>query len=148
MNLYIKVENEEPVGYPILADNLKGILETSTLTDEIAIAAGYHPFENNTVPPESVLLSDDGFELLPTGIVRRKFTLREQTQEEKINAWVRPARENFLFRSDWTQSTDAPLTTEQKAAWAAYRQELRDLPSKYANVQSASDIVWPTPPAN
>jgi hypothetical protein len=31
-----------------------------------------------------------------------------------------------LQNSDWTQLPDVPLTEEQKAAWATYRQALRD----------------------
>ena len=67
-------------------------------------------------------------------------------QDDKVNAWIRPARENLLYRSDWTQSSDAPLTAAQKTAWATYRQELRDLPDQYPDLESASDIVWPVEP--
>jgi hypothetical protein len=45
----------------------------------------------------------------------------------------------LLQSSDWTQLPDVPLTAEQKAAWAAYRQALRDLPD-------VPNVVFPTPP--
>lgn len=52
-------------------------------------------------------------------------------------------RDNLLKQSDWTQLPDVPLTEEQKAAWATYRQELRDM--------TDSDFLngnFPTPPTN
>lgn len=42
---------------------------------------------------------------------------------------LRKIRNAFLRESDWTQFTDAPLTDEQKQAWATYRKTLRDLPA-------------------
>jgi len=41
-------------------------------------------------------------------------------------AQVRAARDRALSASDWTQVADAPV---DKAAWATYRQALRDLPN-------------------
>ena len=52
-------------------------------------------------------------------------------------------RNGYLRDSDWTQGTDAPLTVEQKTAWATYRQELRDLPD---NTEDPRNITWPTKP--
>jgi hypothetical protein len=46
----------------------------------------------------------------------------------------------FLQQSDWTQLPDVPLTDEQKAAWATYRQALRDF-----NIYDPN-AVFPTPP--
>lgn len=50
-------------------------------------------------------------------------------------------RRNFLLAScDWTQIPDS---TANKSTWAAYRQQLRDLPSSHTNPRL---IVFPTPP--
>ena len=53
-------------------------------------------------------------------------------------AQVRAQRDRLLSASDWTQVADAPV---DKAAWAAYRQELRDLPSQdgFPNVEFPRD---------
>lgn len=48
-----------------------------------------------------------------------------------------------LALSDWTQLPDSPFTTEQRAAWATYRQELRDMPESFTTVDA---VVWPTAP--
>ena len=59
------------------------------------------------------------------------------------DAWVlvRRIRNDKLTRSDWTQLTDSPLTTEKKAEWAVYRQALRDITTQ----ENPREIVWATP---
>jgi len=44
---------------------------------------------------------------------------------------MRAQRNRRLAASDWTQTLDAPLTDEQRAAWATYRQQLRDAPATW-----------------
>ena len=65
--------------------------------------------------------------------------------EQETLTWdsVRQKRVGLLFQSDWTQLADAPLTQEQKNAWAAYRQALRDVPSHF---NLPEEVVWPTAP--
>jgi len=41
---------------------------------------------------------------------------------------MRHHRDRLLAESDWTQLPDAPV---DRAAWAKYRQALRDFPSKW-----------------
>lgn len=57
---------------------------------------------------------------------------------------LRTERDELLAKSDYTQVADAPFTSEQKAAWAEYRQALRDLPS---NVTDIENVTWPSAPA-
>jgi hypothetical protein len=56
---------------------------------------------------------------------------------------MRQIRANLLAASDWTQMPDSPLTDEQRAAWATYRQALRDAP---ANWTPAPTWDAPEPP--
>jgi len=53
---------------------------------------------------------------------------------------VRSTRTQLLKDSDWTQLTDS---TADKAAWATYRQALRDVPSQSS---FPWDITWPDAP--
>jgi hypothetical protein len=46
---------------------------------------------------------------------------------EAVKALLRPERNRLLSASDWTQLNDTTLPEETLAAWAAYRQDLRDL---------------------
>tara|TARA_B110000259_G_scaffold118574_1_gene134868 strand:- start:110 stop:547 length:438 start_codon:yes stop_codon:yes gene_type:complete len=59
---------------------------------------------------------------------------------------VKQDRDMRLLQSDWTQVTDSPLTTAEKAEWATYRQALRDVPEDYSDATSLDDVVWPTKP--
>jgi hypothetical protein len=53
---------------------------------------------------------------------------------------VRADRDRRLADSDWTQVADAPV---DQAAWAAYRQGLRDVPAQSG---FPWDITWPVKP--
>jgi hypothetical protein len=55
---------------------------------------------------------------------------------EQIVHW----RNEQLFRTDWTQTLDAPV---DKAAWATYRQALRDLPAQGGIADAAEFPVAP-----
>jgi len=55
---------------------------------------------------------------------------------------IRRERDALLMGCDWTQVADAPVDTK---AWAAYRQQLRDLPATIED--AAQPVEWPTPPA-
>ncbi len=53
---------------------------------------------------------------------------------------VRAERNGLLTASDWTQVADAPV---DKAAWATYRQALRDISGQEGFPWA---IIWPTQP--
>lgn len=53
---------------------------------------------------------------------------------------LRKKRNQLLLDSDWTQLADSQV---DKQAWAAYRQELRDLPQ---NTTDPSNPTWPIKP--
>lgn len=54
--------------------------------------------------------------------------------------FVRNTRNSKLTESDWTQVTDAPV---DQAAWATYRQALRDIPEQAG---FPNEVTWPTEP--
>ena len=63
-----------------------------------------------------------------------------------LEAEIRELRDSKLFRTDWTQSPDSPLSDAAKIEWAAYRQALRDVPANNTTVTSLDEVSWPTPP--
>ena len=68
----------------------------------------------------------------------------EQKEAEVLaTEWKRlkKARKTLLNQSDWTQVPDEPV---ESAAWAVYRQQLRDLP---ANTTDPRNVEWPVPPS-
>ena len=56
---------------------------------------------------------------------------------------IRATRDQILRETDWTMTTGA---TVDQAQWAAYRQNLRDLPQTYKD-KTPDDVVWPTQPS-
>lgn len=56
---------------------------------------------------------------------------------------VLPKRSNLLYSSDWTQLPNGPLTAAQQAAWANYRQRLRDVTDQSGY---PFNVLWPIAP--
>ena len=65
---------------------------------------------------------------------------------EQIAMGVRNLRNHLLLQSDWTQLDDAQLTNEKRALWAAYRQQLRDMPATSAQATAPDEVTWPVAP--
>lgn len=68
----------------------------------------------------------------------------EQRTNDKA-ASVRAERNILIAECDWTQLNDAPMTDNQKQAWAAYRQALRDITTQPGFPWT---ITWPDAPQN
>ena len=64
-----------------------------------------------------------------------------QSAKDSAMANIRSQRNLLLSGCDWTQIADS---TADKQAWAAYRQELRDLPAKVDDARTFTD--WPHDP--
>lgn len=61
-------------------------------------------------------------------------------KDAEFAANARSQRDTLLTQTDWTQVADAPV---DKAAWAAYRQALRNIPQQASFPIS---IIWPEKP--
>jgi hypothetical protein len=72
----------------------------------------------------------------PTFLVMGETEIPNEYYFERLRLW----RNAQLKASDWTQVEDAPI---DKAAWATYRQALRDLPSQSTD---PAKLVFPTAP--
>lgn len=70
-----------------------------------------------------------------------RITVTNDRRQAQAWAALRAERNARLSASDWTQVADAPVDA---AAWAGYRQALRDLPETTADPASP---IWPKPPA-
>jgi hypothetical protein len=127
--------------------------EPQELPHKIRLSDGRSRTDASTFTEEEI--EEAGF----TGpYTRPEFDSEVETQswDEEIGNWVttpipdevfwenlRAQRNILLQSSDWSQLSDAPLTSAEKTAWATYRQELRDLP---ANTQDPRQINWPLQP--
>ena len=56
---------------------------------------------------------------------------------------IRAKRDGILQSTDWTMTTGASV---DQAQWAAYRQNIRDIPQTYKD-KTPDDVVWPTQPS-
>lgn len=64
---------------------------------------------------------------------------RLESKKREIDE-LRNKRNQLLTATDWTQVADAPV---DKAAWATYRQALRDIPQQEG---FPDNVVWPVAP--
>lgn len=117
------------------------------LTDEQVVHFGVHKKQIVTPPyhdPATQLL-EEGPALLIDGVWTQNYIVSELSPEDtaaKADAqWtvIRAERNKLLVESDWTQLPDA---SADAAAWATYRQALRDI-TEQANPFA---IIWPTKP--
>ncbi|WP_417261685.1 tail fiber assembly protein [Celeribacter sp.] len=66
------------------------------------------------------------------------------SDSERLLIQIRAKRDILLDATEWRVNADNSLSEEDRAAWVAYRQALRDFP---ATVDLAA-IVWPEPPSS
>jgi hypothetical protein len=117
------------------------------LVEEILDAFGADPVFNGpqAQPTRYQVAYRDGVEQV-NGKWYTKFAVADMGDEAKAAldeqqaASIRAERSRRLAESDWTQVEDAPV---DKAAWATYRQALRDVPAQSG---FPWDVTWPTQP--
>ena len=56
---------------------------------------------------------------------------------------IRNKRDGILRATDWTMTTGS---TVDQAQWAAYRQNIRDIPQTYSG-KTPDEVIWPTQPS-
>ena len=76
-------------------------------------------------------------------VINTKFDDTILTLEETSWTVIRKKRDYLLWTTDWTMT---PGCTVDQAAWAAYRQSLRDIPQTF-RVDGFDKVVWPTAPS-
>ena len=118
------------------------------LTDEQVERFGVHKKQIVTPPyhdPATQSL-EEGPALLIDGVWTQNYIVSDLSADESAekvkNQWfvIRAERNKLLVDSDWTQLPDAPVAA---AAWATYRQALRDVTTQ-ANPFA---IIWPQGPS-
>jgi len=118
------------------------------LTEEQVEHFGVHKKQIVTPPyhePATQSL-EEGPALLIDGVWTQNYTVTDldaDTAAAKVGAqWnvIRAERNKLLVESDWTQLPDAPVDA---AAWATYRQALRDITDQ----ANPFNIVWPQGPS-
>jgi hypothetical protein len=114
------------------------------LTDEQVERFGVHKKQIVTPPYHDAATQhlEEGPALLIDGVWTQNYIVTDLSADEsaaKVGAqWtvIRVERNKLLVESDWTQLPDAPVDA---AAWATYRQALRDVTDQ----ANPFNIVWP-----
>lgn len=153
MTHFVKLENGVPQPGILIEENVRQVVPAFSLvqifTPEIVEPHGYGIYDFASQP--ALGRYEKAVEVLPVrdarGIWMQTWSVQPMTSEEVAETDNRQAdvvrgKRNFLLsRSDWTQLADAPLTTEQKAAWTTYRQQLRDIT---AQAGFPWEVTWPS----
>ena len=115
-NIY-KIHSEIRAAFPQISLPIE-------ITDDIIESLGLQPIMQ-TVKPEGKIVIEHFPKLIDNQWVQQ-WEVREpfEYETEAKSAESRLKRNRLLTESDWTQVKDAPVDQE---AWAAYRQELRDI---------------------
>jgi hypothetical protein len=152
MTLFIQLLDGQPVGYPIAEENFRQLFPYTSFpnyfTADTVESLGYGIYDFSNTPDTGRY--EKTVEVAPVrneyGIWRQTFAVVPMTDQEKstvdinIATLIRNQRNARLTACDWTQVADAPV---DKAAWAAYRQALRDLPDQ---PEFPLNIMWPEAP--
>ena len=134
--MYARIENGVLIEWPIM--NLRQRLPQVSFAEVIDndnLPEGFVFITTALVPTyntntHSVVLGDP---TLVDGLWIQEYTVIPLSEEELQQHFnntamrVRQERDTKLTASDWTQVADAPV---DKAAWATYRQALRDIPTQ------------------
>lgn len=153
--MLIQLENGQPVGHPVLEETFRALhpemLFPPLLTPKIVEPLGFGIF---AFTPAPVLEEryDKLVEAAPerdaNGTWRQLWQIVPMTEAERAVAdaqqaeTARHARDLKLRETDFSQLADAPAWVD-RAAWAAYRQALRDLPQQTG---FPWQVIWPEPP--
>jgi hypothetical protein len=156
--LYIKIENEQAVGYPMIVQTIRDLHPNvsfpSIIDSSELLALGYAEFIR-TVPP-TVGVLQKAVELTPVfngTVATQTWEVQAMSDQEKAdvtaNALIaaRSVQKSLLAESDWTEMPSVQAKKDQiwKDAWAAYRTAIRD-----ADKQQTWPLgpVWPVEPIN
>jgi len=138
--MYALVENGEitrvNIDFPAVVNGVsfsKGSTEDDARKNALVPIVGNEPSHNDRERLAGPQYVFDGTN------VNRVFTVEPIPDAEKAEQ-VRTERNQKLKDSDWTQVADAPV---DKAAWATYRQALRDITSQAG---FPWDVIWPDAP--
>ena len=151
--MFVKIQNNTVVQYPYTLQQMRQDYADTSFPKNISVALresfGVFDVEYEVSPVIDIITQRVVTSTIPQLIDGRWIltkTVEQLTPEqmaiatENKAAQVRSERVKKLTASDWTQINDAPV---DKAAWATYRQALRDISTQ---VDFPWVVVWPEKP--
>lgn len=141
--MYVKVDDEGARLYSLnqLREDNPNTSFPAVPSDELLAGYDVHPCSVDPTPAynEATHFVQLGALVERSGAWVQTWDIIE-LDEDVAASNVRAARNAEISASDWTQLSDAPV---DKAAWAEYRAELRDIPQQEGFPFA---VVWPTKP--
>ena len=116
------------------------ILRTVSSTDDIL---------NNVLADEDYIegsFSTDEYIIKEGKATKKNKTTITKQNKTQAQIDLRQKRDSLLINSDWTQTIDSPLSDTKKLEWQTYRQQLRDLPATYKDIESVEEVIFPKEP--
>jgi len=154
--MYVKVTDGEIDQFPYTLESLREDNPTTSFpknpSSDLLESFGLYtvnPVPMPTIDERTQFIAQNSQPHLEDGQWFRGWTVTDKTADEisDYDAFMgdrmRTRRNELLEKSDWTQVPDSPLSDADKAAWATYRQSLRDISSQEGFPNS---ITWPTSP--
>ena len=145
-SMYVKLDNNhQPTQFPYLLTKFRsdnpGTSFPVNISDETLADYAVHPVTATAVPAyDSKTHEVNQTVELKNNVWTQVWTV-SQLEEARASENVRGYRNSLLKKTDYTQLTDAPGDT---AAWATYRQALRDIPAQDG---FPFTVTWPTEPS-
>ena len=150
--LVIQVIDGASVNYPLTYSNFRMIHPQTSFPalpdNSFLMDYGYAVFKYTEQPvpvqfehtSDGPIVWDATKDAYTNSWVNTPFTAAEiETSKQNALASLRGHRNMMLQACDYTQLPDVPLTTEKRAEWATYRQQLRDY------MDSVTDVLAPPP---
>lgn len=142
--MYVKVLNGNPVSFPYELSQLKNDNSSTSFPAVIpaSVLADYNVFEvaltaRPDIDSRTHKVTQEVAEV--NGVWTQEWIIQRLPTEQAINN-VCADRNIQLSDSDWTQLPDSPV---DRAAWAVYRQALRDVTTQ---LNFPWNIQWPESP--
>lgn len=149
--MYLKLKNNIIEKYPyttaeLIAEN-PGVSFPQSLSESLLAEYGVFPVEVVTSPTADHTQNlTEETPILVNGVWKQNWLVSpastqevaDRTDEQAGN--IRNKRNEKLTDCDWTQLPDSPV---DKATWAVYRQELRDVTNQAG---FPWEVIWPTQP--
>jgi hypothetical protein len=153
--MHVKITNGNVDTYPYNVGKLRRDNPNTSfpkrISDEVLAEWGVYPVTVEGQPSYTERTQTLTQKATPTGSGSSwtiGWTVTDKSEEEvqqfddNVAASNRYQRNSLLSEFDWTQVADAPVDT---AAWATYRQALRDITS-HTNWPHLEEADWPTKP--
>ena len=145
-SMYVKLDsNSQPNRFPYSLTEFRsdnpGTSFPAIMSDETLADYAVHPVTTTAVPAFDSKTHKVTQSVELQGNAWTQVWTVSQLEESRAGENIRGHRDDLLKKTDYTQLTDAPGDT---AAWATYRQALRDIPAQEG---FPFTVIWPTEPS-